>query len=83
MYQINTKESANYLVINNILLNQNLSVTDSKLEELLKVKGVLRSCAEMDLPISTLENNKLLEELTGKSKYKGFCPSDWCIYVYT
>ena len=40
MYQINTKESANYLVINNIILNQNLSVTKSKLEELLKVKGV-------------------------------------------
>ena len=48
MYQINTKESANYLVINNILLNQNLSVTKSKLEELLKVKGV-----EINLPVVT------------------------------
>ena len=67
MYQINTKESANYLVINNILLNQNLSVTKSKLEELLKVKGV-----EFDLPISTPKNLQLFAELTGKSTYKGF-----------
>ena len=55
------------LVINKILLNQNLSVTDSKLEELLKVKGV-----EMDLDISKPENSQVLSELTGKSKYKGF-----------
>lgn len=54
-------------IINKILLNQSLSVTDSKLKKLLKVKGV-----ELDLPISTPENNKLLAELTGKSKYKGF-----------
>ena len=26
----------------------------------------------MDLPITTPKNNKLLENLTGKSKYKGF-----------
>ena len=56
------------LVINKILLNQNLSVTDSKLEELLKVKGV-----GMDLvDISKPENSQVLSELTGKSKYKGF-----------
>jgi len=54
-------------VINKILLNQNLFVTDSKLKELLKVKGV-----ELNLPISTPENSKLLGDLTGKSKYKGF-----------
>ena len=67
MYQINTKESANYLVIKNILLNQNLSVTKSKLEELLKVKGV-----EINLPVNSKEDKNLLDQLTGKSKYKGF-----------
>ena len=54
-------------VINQIFLNQNLSVNDSKLAELLKVKGV-----EMDLPIDTPEKKKLLDDLTGKSQYKGF-----------
>lgn len=54
-------------ILNEILLNQNLSVTDSKLEKLLKVKGV-----EVDLPIDTPKKNQLLAELTGKSKYKGF-----------
>lgn len=55
------------MVINKVLFNQNLRVTDSKLEELLKVKGI-----EFDLPVSTPENHKLLDELTGKSNYKGF-----------
>jgi len=70
---INSKKPINSSIINKILLNQNLSVTDSKLEELLKVKGV-----ELDLPISTPENNKLLAELTGKSKYKGF----YGVYIF-
>ncbi len=64
---INSEKPTNSSIINKILLNQNLSITDSKLEELLKVKGV-----EWDLPISTPENKQLLAELTGKSKYKGF-----------
>jgi hypothetical protein len=64
---INSGKPTTSLIINKILLNQNLSVTYSKLEELLKVKGI-----ELDLPISTPENLKLLAELTGKSKYKGF-----------
>lgn len=64
---INSGKPTTSSVINKVLLNQNLSVTDSKLEELLKVKGV-----ELDLPISTPENRKLLDQLTGKSKYKGF-----------
>ena len=64
---INSEIPTTSSIINKILLNQNLSVTDSKLEELLKVKGV-----EFDLPISKPENHKLLAELTGKSKYKGF-----------
>ena len=54
-------------IINKILSNQNIIVTDLKLKELLKVKGV-----EIDLPITKPKNNKLLENLTGKSKYKGF-----------
>lgn len=68
---INSGKLTSSSILNKILLNQNLSVTDSKLEELLKVKGV-----ELDLPIGTYpsdrENNKLLVELTGISKYKGF-----------
>ena len=54
-----------HLVINNILLNQNLSNSKEKLEELLKVKGV-----EIDLPIG--DDKTLLNLLTGSSKYKGF-----------
>lgn len=64
---INSGKPTTSLIINKILLNQNLSVTRSKLEGLLKVKGV-----ELDLQLSTPENNKLLDQLTGKSKYKGF-----------
>lgn len=64
---INSEKPTTSFILNKILLNQNLSVTNSKLERLLKVKGV-----ELDLPISTPENNKLLAELIGKSKYKGF-----------
>jgi hypothetical protein len=64
---INSEKPTTSSTINKIILNQNLSVTDPKLEKLLKVKGV-----EWDLPISTPENHQLLAELTGKSKYKGF-----------
>lgn len=64
---INSGKITTSSVINRILLNQNLSVTDAKLEELLEVKGV-----EINIPISNPKDNKLLEELTGKSKYKGF-----------
>lgn len=64
---INSGKPTTYLVINKILLNQNLVVTETKLEQLLKVKGV-----ELDLPISTAKDHKLLDELAGKSTYKGF-----------
>ena len=64
---INSGKLITFSVINNILLNQNLSVTDSKFKKLLKVKGV-----ELNLPVHTPEDKKLLDELTGKSKYKGF-----------
>lgn len=64
---INSGKPTTSLIMNKILLNQNLVVTDSKLNQLLKVKGV-----EIDLPISTPDNSKLLDELTGKSKHKGF-----------
>lgn len=53
-----------HLVVNKILLNQNLSNTKEKLEELLKIKGV-----EIDLPVK--EDKTLLNQLTGNSKYKG------------
>jgi len=64
---INSGKPTTSSIINKILLNQNLTVTDSKLEKLLKIKGVV-----FDLPISTPENRKLFAELTGKSLYKGF-----------
>jgi len=64
---INSGKPTTSSIINKILLNQNLLVTDFKLEELLKVQGV-----KLDLPISTPENQELLAELTGKSQYKGF-----------
>lgn len=64
---INSEKPTDSSIIHKVLLNQKLSVTYSKLEKLLKVKGV-----ELDLPISTAENKQLLAELTGKSKYKGF-----------
>lgn len=53
-----------YLVINNILLNQNLSITKEKFYKLFQVKGV-----EIDLPV---EDKTLLNKLTGPSKYKGY-----------
>jgi hypothetical protein len=64
---INSGKVTTSLIINKILLNQNLSVSESRLEELLKVKGV-----EINIPILSSEDMKLLDELTGKSKYKGF-----------
>ena len=64
---INSEKPTTSAIINKILLNQTILVTDSKLEQLLKVQGV-----ELDLPVSTIENRKLLGELTGKSKHKGF-----------
>ena len=64
---INSGTPTTSSVINKILLNQNLSVTEAKLEELLEVKGV-----EIDIPISHPGDKQLLDDLTGKSKYKGF-----------
>lgn len=55
------------LVINKILSYQNIVVTESKLNQLLKVKGV-----EIDLPLYKDEDFKLLSELTGKSEHSGF-----------
>lgn len=53
-----------YLVINNILANQRVSISENKLKDLLKVKGV-----EVDLPVS---DSKFFGKLVGKSAYKGF-----------
>lgn len=75
---INSGKPTTSSIINKILLNQNLLVTDSKLEELLKVKGV-----EFDLPISTPKNKELFSELSGKSKYKGFSGVYIFIHVNT
>jgi hypothetical protein len=64
---INSGKPTTSSIINKILSNQNILINDSKLKELLKVKGV-----EIDLSFSTSEINKFLENFTGKSKYKGF-----------
>ena len=50
---INSGKPITSSVINELLLNQNLSVNDKKLEQLLKIQGV-----EIDLPIVTLESKK-------------------------
>lgn len=63
------------LVINKILSYQNIVVTDSKLNQLLKVKGV-----EIDLPLYKDEDYKLLAELTGKSEHSGFLVYI-CLYI--
>ena len=75
---INSGKPTTSSIINKILLNQNLLITDSKLKQLLKVKGV-----ELDISKSTLENKELLAELTGKSQYKGFSARKRYIYLYT
>ena len=64
---INSGEPTTFEVINKILLNQNLIITEGKLEQLLKVRGV-----EIELPVTTEEDKKLLAQLTGKSKHKGY-----------
>jgi hypothetical protein len=70
---INSGKPTTSSVINKILSNQIIEVTESKLDELLKVRGV-----EYDLPISTPESTKLLVELSGKSVYQGF----FGVYVF-
>lgn len=57
-------------VINKILINQNLSVTASKLDKLLKVKG--KKVDLSSFPFLKKETKDLLAELAGKSKYKGY-----------
>jgi len=63
---LNSGKPTTSSVLNQILLNQNISVSNSKLKELLKVQSV-----EFDLPILNKDLH-LFSELTGKSKYKGF-----------
>ena len=57
-------------VINNILLNQDITVTDSKLKDLLKVEGVEFNLCSSIFSVAK-EDSKLFSELTGISKYKG------------
>jgi hypothetical protein len=61
---IKSGNATTYLVINNILANQRVSISENKLKDLLKVKGV-----EVDLPVT---DSKSFGELVGKSTYKGF-----------
>lgn len=62
----------NHLVINKILENQRVSISENKLKMLLKIKGI-----ELDLPI-TNDNRKTFVDLVGKSSYKGFAG----VYVF-
>ena len=71
---INSGKPTTSEVINKILLNQNISTSDFKLKELLKVKPV-----EIELPISTSKGKDLLCKLTGKSTYTGF----FGVYIFT
>ena len=67
---INSGNPTTASVINNILLNQDITVTDSKLKDLLKVEGVEFNLYTSSSPIAK-EDSKLFSELTGTSNYKG------------
>jgi hypothetical protein len=60
-------------VINRVLQNQKVSITEEKLKDLLNVKSV-----EFDLPI-TKDTRTAFTSLTGKSVHKGFAG----VYVFT
>lgn len=61
-------------VINNILSNQKVTITEEKLEELLSIKGV-----EFDLPI-TKDSQAAFTALVGKSAHSGGFAG---LYVFT
>lgn len=61
-----------HTIINKILSNQNLFLSEDKLNKLLQVEGV-----EFDLPVN--KNNDLFIELTGSSAYKGHMG----VYMFT
>ena len=67
---INSGNPTTASVINKILLNQDITVTDSKLKDLLKVEGVEFNLYTSSSPIAK-EDSKLFSELTGTSNYKG------------
>lgn len=67
---INSGNPTTASVINNILLNQDITVTDSKLKDLLKVEGVEFNLYTSSSPVAK-EDYKLFSELTGTSNYKG------------
>lgn len=61
---VNSGSETTHLVINKILTSQKISITENKLRDLKKIKGV-----EFDLP---LNDTKAFEKLVGGSTYKGF-----------
>nr|YP_010608766.1 hypothetical protein PNX16_mgp005 [Drechslerella dactyloides]WAN89846.1 hypothetical protein [Drechslerella dactyloides] len=63
---IKSGKITNHLVINKILSNQKVSITENKLKSLLSIKGI-----ELELPINK-NNSKIFDETVGKSSYKGF-----------
>lgn len=67
---INSGKPTTASVINKILLNQDITITDYKLKELLKVEGVELNLQTSSLPLAQ-EDYNLFSELTGNSNYKG------------
>lgn len=67
---INSGKPTTASVINKILLNQDITITDSKLKELLKVEGVELNLQTSSLPLAQ-EDYNLFSYLTGNSNYKG------------
>lgn len=67
---INSGKPTTASVINKILLNQDITITDSKLKELFKVEGVELNLHTSSLPLAQ-EDYNLFSELTGNSNYKG------------
>lgn len=64
-----------HLVINKILYNQKVSITENKLKDLLKIKGI-----ELDLPITKDTYETFISPArVGKSSYRGFVG----VYVFT
>src|SRR5690606_12572655 len=70
---IQSRKATDYLIINKVLSNQNVSITKNKLKSLLSIKGV-----ELDLPINK-DNSIIFDKLVGKSAYKGFSG----VYIFT
>lgn len=70
---ISSGNSTTASVINNVLLNQDITVTDSKLKDLLKIEGVEFNLYSSSSPTNVVaeKDSKLFSKLTGISNYRG------------